>query len=74
MGAQPGQFGRPGGIPPQQAGMQPQGMGAPGEAARLVSHKFWNGAVERHISAHNKVWLGPLSLTLQTGWLAVAHF
>ena len=37
MGAQPGQFGQPGGMAPQQAGMQAQGMGAPGEAARSVS-------------------------------------
>lgn len=37
MGAQPGQFGQPGGMGPQQAGMHTQGMGAPGEAARLVS-------------------------------------
>ena len=74
MGAQPGQSGQPGGMPLQQAGMQTQGIGAPGEAARSVPHFFWDGGMERHLSAHSKCDWDPVPLTLQAGCLDVARF
>ena len=69
MGAQPGQYGQPGGMLPQQGGMQPQGMGASGEAARLVSHIFGMGLWEGTCQHTASCFWGLVS-PYPAGWLA----
>ena len=69
MGAQPGQYGQNGGIPPQQAGMQPQGMGAPGETARLSFTFFKSSSEMAHVSTLQAVACVPHPAGWLAGWL-----